>query len=56
MFSDIVKKKRKKLGYSREKLAGILGVSFVTVWRWERGTHEPKPDAIDYWVKRIKNL
>ncbi len=36
---------RKKLGWSQERLARELGVSFSTVSRWERGEGEPSPMA-----------
>jgi len=56
MFSEVVKKKRKKLKVSREKFGAALGVSAVTVWRWERGLYKPKADALGYWVNHINNL
>ncbi len=36
---------RKTLGWSQERLARELGVSFSTVSRWERGEGEPSPMA-----------
>ncbi|MFI6287277.1 helix-turn-helix transcriptional regulator [Streptomyces sp. NPDC051018] len=35
--------RRKTLGYSQEKLAGLLGVDRTTVGRWESGRIEPQP-------------
>ncbi|MFE5556075.1 helix-turn-helix transcriptional regulator [Streptomyces sp. NPDC056544] len=35
--------RRKALGYSQEKLAGLLGVDRTTVGRWESGRIEPQP-------------
>lgn len=40
-------KLRKAMGLSREALADRLGVSGVTVWRWERGESPiRKPEEI----------
>jgi DNA-binding transcriptional regulator YiaG len=36
---------RKRLGWSQTRLAGALGVHWVTVWRWEAG-RSPVP----HWV------
>lgn len=42
-----IKDIRKKLGVSQEKLAQMLGVTFGTVNRWERGTCKPSNLALD---------
>lgn len=36
---------RTRLGWSQEKLARELGVSYSTISRWERGQGEPSPMA-----------
>jgi putative transcriptional regulator len=41
MFSDQVKSVRCKLGLSQKSFAGILGVSFSTINRWENSKNEP---------------
>ncbi|MBI3997856.1 MAG: helix-turn-helix transcriptional regulator [Armatimonadetes bacterium] len=40
-----VRSLREKLGWSQERLARELGVSFSTISRWERGQGEPSPMA-----------
>lgn len=40
-FADKVKFVREKLQLSQEKFASLLGVSFATVNRWERGRSLP---------------
>jgi DNA-binding transcriptional regulator YiaG len=40
-----VRSLRRKLGWSQERLARALGVSFSTVSRWERGDGAPSPMA-----------
>jgi len=41
-----IKKIRLNLGWSQEKMARKLGVSFSTVNRWERGRTKPSPLAV----------
>lgn len=43
---------RKAAGFTRERLADILGVSATTVYRWERGKHIPDP----YVQRRLSKL
>jgi len=40
-----VRSLRSKLGWSQERLARELGVSFSTISRWERGEGAPSPMA-----------
>lgn len=40
-YAEAVKKLRTTLILSQTELANLLGVSFQTVNRWERGTHKP---------------
>ena len=41
MFSEQVKRVRKILDYSQDKLAQTLGVSFATINRWENSKNTP---------------
>ena len=45
MVQDI-KKLRKSLKMSQEELAGKLGVSTMTIRRWEAGTNKPSRLAL----------
>ena len=45
IFSDKVKIVREQLKLSQEKLAVMLGVSFATVNRWEKGRAMPSYKA-----------
>jgi len=47
-----IKKLRSKLGLTQEQLAKVLGVSWITVNRWERKKCNPSPLA----VEKLKNL
>ena len=40
-YAKIIKKLREKLILTQTESAKILGVSFTTVSRWEKGIHEP---------------
>lgn len=40
-YADKIKKLREIILVSQSELAEILGVSFVTVNRWENGKYEP---------------
>ena len=41
---------RKKLGLSQEQMARLLGVSFVTVNRWEGGHSSPTGPMLDLYL------
>lgn len=45
MSKEEIKQIRKQLGWSQERLARELGLSFSTISRWERGESHPSPAA-----------
>ncbi|MBI5344714.1 MAG: PilZ domain-containing protein [Deltaproteobacteria bacterium] len=45
MLPEKIKRLRTALGWSQERLAREVGVSFCTVNRWERGKSKPSPMA-----------
>ncbi|MDX6270022.1 MAG: putative transcriptional regulator [Acidobacteriota bacterium] len=48
LMADIdIKKLRSKLGLTQEQLAKALGVSWITVNRWERKKCSPSPLAVE---------
>jgi len=51
-FGSFLKKKRKSLGLTQVEFGGALGLSYITIWRWENGIGE-KPAA--YKINGIKN-
>jgi DNA-binding transcriptional regulator YiaG len=58
MNKESIKELRRKLGLSQEGLARKLGVSVITVRRWEKGTFKPSPLAllrIDELTKEINS-
>jgi len=46
MDKEAIKDLRQKLGLSQEALARKLGVSVLTVRRWEKGSFKPSPLAL----------
>lgn len=51
-YQKEIKKYREKLFLTQQELAEILGVSFVTVNRWENGKFEPTMKM----KKKLSNL
>lgn len=45
MSREAIKQIRKQLGWSQERLARELGLSFSTISHWERGESKPSPAA-----------
>lgn len=43
MSPDEIFQLRRRLGYSQEKLASVLGVARQQISRWERGVRNPDP-------------
>lgn len=41
IYPSAIRRLRAKLNISQTELAAILGVSFTSVNRWEKGHHEP---------------
>ncbi len=41
LYPSAIKRLRAKLNISQTELAAMLGVSFTSVNRWEKGHHEP---------------
>lgn len=46
----------KKSGLNQNEYADKIGVSTVTLWRWLNNKCKPKPDAIEYWNNKIRNI
>lgn len=52
MTAQEIRSLRKALGMTQEQFARAVGVSLMTVSRWERGVYEPLP----VFVGRIEEL
>jgi putative transcriptional regulator len=58
MDKEAIRELRRKLGLSQEAFARRIGVSVLTVRRWEKGSSKPSPLAmarIEEITQRIKN-
>lgn len=53
-YKNMIKSLREKLIISQEELANMLGVSLVSVNRWENGHHEPTIKIKRELVKLMK--
>lgn len=51
-----IKKLRKQLKMSQEQMAGELGVSTMTIRRWEAGTNKPSRLALRQLARLEKKL
>lgn len=40
-YAELIKKLREKMFLSQSELGSLLGVSYVTISRWEQGKFEP---------------
>ncbi|MBQ3456831.1 MAG: helix-turn-helix transcriptional regulator [Synergistaceae bacterium] len=52
-FGDRLRKLRKKSGLTQEKLADAVGVSLLTLFRWEKGERSPRIDEIKALAKAL---
>ncbi len=46
----------KRSGLNLSEYADELGVSTVTLWRWLNDKCKPRPDAVGYWVNKMKGV
>ncbi len=49
-----IKEIRSKLGVTQERFAQMIGVTFGTINRWERGVVKPSPLALEK-IKALAN-
>jgi len=54
-YAKLIKKLREKLILTQTEFAKILGVSFTTVSRWEKGVHAPTMKVKRKIVELCKN-
>lgn len=53
-YKEMIKALREKMLITQEELAKLLGVSFVSVNRWENGHHEPTMKVKRKLVQMLK--
>lgn len=55
-FAEKLRSERQRLGLSQVELAGVLGVSFEAVSKWERGLTTPAQIAQEGALARLRAL
>jgi len=53
-FAKFVRTRRRKAGLIQSEFADLIGVSLMTVWRWENEENIPAENIIDMWINKIK--
>lgn len=53
-FQKAVKYYHEKSGLGYVKFAAVVGVHYVTMWRWINGIAKPSMAARGYWIKKMK--
>lgn len=53
-FTNIVRTERKKTGLTQFEFAQSIGVTWITVWRWENNKNVPDKNIRDMWVEKMK--
>lgn len=53
-LGEEIKQARDNLSMSQKTLAMLLGVQTQTVWRWEKGEHEPSLETIQKIAALLK--
>lgn len=55
-FAKIIKEKREALNLSQEAFSSKIGVSWITIWRWENQREAPNEIIMKLWIDNIKDL
>lgn len=55
-FAKIIKEKREALNLSQEAFGSKIGVSWITIWRWENQREAPNEIIMKLWIDNIKDL
>lgn len=55
-FQKIVREKRKQSGLTQQEFGEKIGVSWITILRWEQGFTQPKDNIIDSWIEKVKAI
>ena len=55
-FIKFVNKQIKKSNLTKKDFADLIGVSRMTVYRWEIGSSLPDPFFRKHWVNHIKQI
>ncbi len=51
--AERLKTQRAKLGFTQEQMAGLLGVSSLSIWKWESGGATPRASRVPLILQRL---
>lgn len=51
--AERLKAQRAKLGFTQEQMARLLGVSSLSIWKWESGGAAPRASRVPTILKRL---
>ena len=51
--AERLKAQRARLGFTQEQMAQLLGVSGLSIWKWESGGAAPRPSRVPDILKKI---
>lgn len=55
-FAKFIKTSRKEMGLTQAQFSEKLGLSWITIWRWENEKEAPNKIIMDLWVTKIESL
>ena len=55
-FAKLIKDKRKSLSLTQSQFGELLGLSWITIWRWENEKEAPNDVIMKLWVSFIEKL
>lgn len=51
--AERLKTQRVRLGFTQEQMAKLLGVSSLSIWKWESGAAEPRASRVPLLLERL---
>lgn len=51
--AERLKAQRARLGFTQEQMAKLLGVSSLSIWKWESGGAEPRASRVPHILERL---
>lgn len=55
-FSEEIKKARKASGLTQYECGEKIGVSWITIWRWENKQNLPDDNVKEFWLGKVRDL
>lgn len=51
--ADRLKSSRARLGFTQQQMAKLLGVSSLSIWKWESGASAPRESRVSQLLERL---